>query len=49
MLESSKKRAIKLGLKRNLVDDKFYKHKGKLLEQTVQWNNKKTWRITQNG
>ena len=48
MLESSKKIAIKLDLKQNLVDDKLYKRKGKLLEQTVEWNNEKTWRITQN-
>ena len=48
MLESSKKIAIKLDLKQNLVDDKLYKRKGKLLEQTVEWNNEKTWRITRN-
>ena len=35
MLEPSKKIAIKLELKQNLVDDKLYKLKGKLLEQTV--------------
>ena len=49
MLESSKKIAIKLELKWNLVDDKLYKLKGKLLEQTVERNSEKTWRITQNG
>ena len=42
MLEPSKKIAIKLELKRNLVDDKLYILKGKLLEQTVEWNNRKT-------
>ena len=42
MLEPSKKIAIQLELKRNLVDDKLYKLKGKLLEQTLEWNNEKT-------
>ena len=38
MLESSKKIVIKLELKRNLVDNKLYKRNGKLVEQTVEWN-----------
>jgi len=48
MLESFKKIGVKLGLKRNLEDDKLYKCKEILLKQTVEWNNKKAWRITRN-
>jgi len=48
MLEFSEKIAVKLGLERNLEDDKLHKCKEILLKQTVEWNNKKAWRITRN-